>query len=50
MILLSGERGFHKRGKEEYGESIEEKRHADNLIQRILLLAIGAPGVIRVTH
>jgi bacterioferritin len=30
--------GFAKRGKSEYEESIEEMRHADRLIQRILLL------------
>ncbi len=30
--------GFVKRGKAEYEESLEEMRHADKLIQRILLL------------
>ena len=36
--------GFLKRGKEEYDESIEEMRHADRLIQRILLLG-GLPNL-----
>ena len=36
--------GFEKRGKEEYEESIEEMRHADRLIQRILLLG-GLPNL-----
>ena len=30
--------GFAKRGKAEYEESLEEMKHADKLIQRILLL------------
>ncbi|MCL6607791.1 MAG: bacterioferritin [Geminicoccaceae bacterium] len=30
--------GFVKRGKAEYEESLEEMKHADKLIQRILLL------------
>jgi bacterioferritin len=36
--------GFRKRGKAEHDESIEEMRHADRLIQRILLLG-GLPNL-----
>lgn len=36
--------GFAKRGKAEYEESVEEMRHADKLIQRILLLG-GLPNL-----
>ncbi len=36
--------GFQKRGKTEYDESIEKMRHADRLIQRILLLG-GLPNL-----
>jgi len=36
--------GFVKRGKDEYKESLEEMRHADRLIQRILLIE-GLPNL-----
>lgn len=36
--------GFAKRGKAEYEESVEEMRHADKLIRRILLLG-GLPNL-----
>jgi bacterioferritin len=41
--------GVTKLGKHEYDESIEEMRHADVLIQRILFLG-GVPNVHRLDH
>lgn len=41
--------GVTKLAKYEYGESIEEMRHADSLIKRILFLG-GMPNVQRLNH
>ena len=41
--------GVSKLGKHEYSESIEEMRHADVLIQRILFLE-GVPNVHKLDH
>jgi len=41
--------GITKLGKHEYSESLEEMRHADVLIQRILFLD-GVPNVQRLDH
>jgi bacterioferritin len=41
--------GVTKLGKKEYDESIDEMKHADRLIQRILLLD-GLPNVQRLNH
>src|ERR1700760_3913290 len=41
--------GVTKLGKQEYAESIEEMKHADDLIQRILFLD-GLPNVQRINQ